>query len=422
MHRRNSFWYKFTALVLTLAFLVPILAACGKSSTPTPTPIVTSTPTPTMTPTATPTSTATATPTTTPTPTPNLQPVKLGGISAWTGPAAMAGALGDAVITVVEQQVKDMGGILGGRPVQFVKFDTGSATAQVAAGVTKFSLDPSISAIVWGGFSAASIAACADAGNTAKMPTFIMGNAPADLTNLPYVVRGYEMALPQLAKVAEDFVLSLKPKTVGILSGDETELRQRLSLIKGVLTAAGVNITYEDYVPADATDYSPYLTKIKYNNPDVLIASFTNSTPYVSIMKQVQGLGGWGNIKFFGNTGGSLGSDVTSLPAAVGTYHWGLWLPGGTAPGSIKFEQDFQRITGQPAQPYYLYPYSSSWIAIRAIQLAGSTDRDAIAKAARSGNLTWDAPTGPETILPNGENNITGVIVKVGPNGEYIRQ
>src|SRR4030042_3079600 len=62
----------------------------------------------------------TATPVTTniqtPTPTPiNTGPVKAGAIAPWSGPMAMTGMLADPIISLVEKQVKDMGGILGGR-------------------------------------------------------------------------------------------------------------------------------------------------------------------------------------------------------------------------------------------------------------------------------------------------------------------
>ena len=50
---------------------------------------------------------------------------------------AVSGGMADQIIAVVEQQVKDMGGILGGRQVEFVKGDDGGVIAQAVAQADK---------------------------------------------------------------------------------------------------------------------------------------------------------------------------------------------------------------------------------------------------------------------------------------------
>ena len=105
--------YLVVFVVLSLLLLI-LLSACGGGEgeeTSAPTPIQTAT----VAPTATPTTIATATATPTPT-----KPVKIGAVSTWSGPMAMAGQFINAAIGAVQWQLKNMGGILGGREVQFI--------------------------------------------------------------------------------------------------------------------------------------------------------------------------------------------------------------------------------------------------------------------------------------------------------------
>src|SRR4030042_998973 len=115
--------------VLGLLLLPVILPACGgggEDETPTPSPTSTSViiATPTV------TATATTTPTTS-------EPVKIGVISPWSGPLAVSGGLADQIIAVVEQQLKDMGGILGGSQGQFVRGDDRGVVAEAVGQARK---------------------------------------------------------------------------------------------------------------------------------------------------------------------------------------------------------------------------------------------------------------------------------------------
>jgi ABC-type branched-subunit amino acid transport system substrate-binding protein len=133
--------YKLTALFLILILVVPILFACGqdKGKYLSPTPIAT--PIATLTPTSAPT---------TPSPTTLGNPVKIGAISSWSGPAAITGmSFVDPILKLVEKQVKDQGGILGGRDVKFIKYDNRFSVADVVAGAKKLILEDKVSVVLY---------------------------------------------------------------------------------------------------------------------------------------------------------------------------------------------------------------------------------------------------------------------------------
>jgi len=389
--------------LLVLSLLVLLVPACGggeKTTAPA------STPTATLAPTSTPTSTPspTATPTATASPAPS-GPVKIGAINSWSGPAAVSGiVMADPIIKTVEKQVKDMGGILGGREVQVVKYDNRASVAEAVAGATKLYYDDKVSALVFGGVGEAEMEAVSAFAQENKILYVALGGI-ANLAEKTFTVN---------ATVARDVIVPhgvqavlkiLKPKTAALLAVDQSDPRTRTQWRKELLEAAGVKVVYEDYIPIDTTDYSPYLTKIKYDNPDVAFFDSGVNEFFITIAKQIMELGGWGNIQAFSFP---PGESAKAMPGAQGWYLQVLWLPEQQNPGSVKFLNDFQAANGRAPTSTHIYYYNCLWTAISAIELAGTdTDRVAIAQAARSGKLEWDTPMGVAHFDTNGVSDLS---------------
>src|SRR4030042_944220 len=203
----------------------------------------------------------------------------------------------------------------------------------------------------------------------------------------------------------ESAIKLFKPTTAALLAIDQSDPRGRTQDRKQQLEAAGVKIVYEDYIPLGATDYSPYLTKIKYANPDVVFFDSGVNEFFITIAKQIAELGGFGNIKVFSFP---PGESAKAQPGAQGWYLQVLWLPEQQNPGSIKLVNDYKAVNGREPTATNLYYYLSLWTAISAIELAGTdTDRVAIAQAARSGKLEWDTPMGVAHFGTNGVSDLS---------------
>ncbi|MFA4837188.1 MAG: ABC transporter substrate-binding protein [Dehalococcoidia bacterium] len=416
MSRKVGLWYKLAALFLVLALVVPILAACGdddeeETATPSATTPAATTPaktTPVAQSTVAPTA---ATPVLTPTKTVSKEPVKIGLLMSWSGPLAMAGTYCDQDVKIIEQQVDDWGGILGGRSVKFIKFDDKSEVANTVAGYKKLVMESNVCAVAPGGANASALTAASDAAEETHVPLFSIGSTPEDLSNRPYTIRCVYPNASTMGKTAVDFILNnLKPKTVGFLVGDLKETRDRTSMMKKLLEEGGIKTVYEQYIAQGTTDFAPFLTRIKYENPDVLISdSGGNASWYAAIFKQIPGLGGWGNMKFVSNSIASSGANVLKEAGAEGTYHVALWIPGMNYPGAKEFERYFANVLpGTVPSSSYITQYYALRTLIEAIKLAGSDDPIKIAQAARSGNLSWEAPGGTLRINPDGTHSVTG--------------
>lgn len=356
-----------------------------------------------------------------PSPPPANNPVKIGAISSWSGPLALAGIIGDDVIALVEDQVTKMGGILDGRPVKVTIYDDAGQVSKALSGWSKLVLDDKVSAIVYGGMTGATTTASADAAQDYETPYFNMSPIPDDLSDLPYTVRCTYKSSASAQKAMEFVINELKPDTAAILTDDDQAMRQRAAAIKEALHGAGIDLVYEEYVPQGTKDFSPYLTNLQYAAPDVLIASHAPQEYYIQIFRQIVELGGWGDIKFISPSPTSTNMGIATLPGAIGTYHWVLWIPGLDYPGARQFEQDFFAKYGREPTAPHVFAYFPLWVAIEAIELAGTdTDLEAIAEAARSGELKWESPAGPLAIGTDGEPNLEGFMVEVKAGGELV--
>jgi len=405
----------FTALSLLLLILLP---ACGKEEekTPTATTLATSTPAPTATP------VATATPTTTPT---SAGPVKIGVISSWSGPLAMSGGIADQVIAVVERQMEDMGGILGGRQVKFVRGDDGSTLAGDVGQARKLALEEKVDMLTFGGFSGACFNAVAQAAEELKIP-YISPATIYDVAAMKYTICLFTSA-PYIDREANFVIEYVKPKTVAYLAYDALDAHQQLDGEGGVVgcrerwKAAGIDIVYEQYFPPDTMDFSPYLAKIKYENPDLVGIMCNNLVQAITINKQVMELGGWGDMKVYHFASASGGQKAISLPAALGNYVALEWIPGSDEPGMKAFDDAFKKTLGRSPTPDLAYYYNDFWTGIKAIELAGTSDREKVAQSMRSGNLEWDSAWGPLRIGPDGKGAPIFAVAQVQEGGKLVK-
>ena len=366
--------------LMAMSLLILLLPACdGKEEKTSSITTATALPTPI------------ASPTGTPSPVPS-HPVKIGAIASWSGPLGISGvALADPIIKLVEKQVKDMGGILGGRDVKVIRYDNRASVAEAISGASKLLSDDKVSALVFGGVSGAEMQAVSAFAEEHKILYVAFGGLEG-LAETRFSVNVTLSSREYAEQLIDAAITVLKPKTVAFLGADQAPARAASQMRKDRLKAAGVKMTYEEYAPVGTVDFMPYLTKIKFDNPDALILELYTQEGFVTIARQIMELGGWGEIKVMSLPSGD---GAVRFPGAQGWYMLLLWLPGLEYPGSVKFLNDFQGMFGTAPTPTHVYYYNCLWTAIHAIELAGTdTDLVKIAQAARSGKLEWETPMG----------------------------
>jgi len=347
------------------------------------------------------------------------KPVKIGVVSAWTGAMAVVGLFVDQWEAVVEQQVKDMGGILDGRPVEFVNVDDESTTTGVVSAVTKLALDDDVVCIAVAGESNASMIAASNAAEDNQILHFTPGTF--DLSDYEYTVNS-AWAPDGMDNPYIDFVINvLKPDTVAyLLSQSEENENVRIPKAEAAFEDAGIEVLDVIAVPLDVQDFSPYITKVRGMEPDVLIFGIDNA-PW-TVAQQLPGLGGWGDTIVMGMSARITQISTKQYPAAVGWYSMASYVPGMAEiyPAAGEMEEAWHKVQGDTEITAPLaWLYTNFWAAIHAIELADTTDREDVVDAARSGELEFDCPYGHFKVNPDGTNTLQASIVRLLENDMF---
>ena len=396
----SKVWAKFVVMLLVLALTVPLLVACDDDDDKMNTPIAAKTTEPTETEVS-------------------DEPVKIGILAEWTGPAAMSGLLLDRALDAVNYKIEQQGGILGGRSIDFVKFDEGGDVAKLIPGWTKLATQDKVSAVTLGGFTSSLHVVSSEKAEEFQVPYFNVGPMPDNLTDWPYTIRGSMASSTNLAKRCTQFVLDqIKPETVAFLHWDLGEVREDVKIATELLEAGGVEVTDRLSVPYGTTDFSTYLIKIKHMDADLLMMYISTPDGCQTIFKQIGEIGGLGDIQLFSPYASSSLGAISTIPGADGTYHWNLWVPGMPTTEARQWESDFEEATGKkPVLEAMMY--ITVMTAVQAIDQAGSDDPQTVRDYAKSGKLHWTTPAGPMTVGPDGDNDLRGSIFQV-QNGQFV--
>jgi branched-chain amino acid transport system substrate-binding protein len=132
-------------------------------------------------------------------------------------------------------------------------------------------------------------------------------------------------------------------------------------------------------------------------------------------------LGGYGNMKFYSASQAGAGVAAVKRPAAWGTYTLIQWLPGSSEPGMKAFEDAYVQKYGKTPDSQTPLGYNCFWIAIKAIEMAGTDNPDKIAQALRSGKLEWDSAFGPLLIDSNGEGIMQYGLAQIQEGGKLVQ-
>ena len=299
-------------------------------------------------------------------------PVGLSGANSVVAPSVVQAA------QLAAEEINVKGGILG-RQVVLEVADDGSGADGAVKAFTSLTLQQKVNVIITMETSAARNAGLPVVARS-KTP-FIYTSSYEGRSCSPYLFVDAWVPDQQVAPVVDYLMKQKNAKTFFLAGSDYAFGRGMLDFTRKYIIAKGGKVIGEEYLPMDASDWTPVISKIRNEKPDALISSTAGGAPNVTLTKQLRASG---LSVLFGNLGVDEGTAKAIGADAAGTYVSQSYLTSIDTPENKAFIAGLQKKFGAEmktpndlSEPEYdgIYLYKA------AVERAGSTDSDKVLKA-----------------------------------------
>jgi branched-chain amino acid transport system substrate-binding protein len=178
----------------------------------------------------------------------------------------------------------------------------------------------------------------------------------------------------------------LKAKKVYFLAPAYAFGRDQYEGAKAAFKKYGVQVTYDE-APVQTADYTPYIQKIAEAKPDICMMAQWG-TGAIAVLKQAHELGLNKKTKIWFNWMTNVFGSGVPAEALDGVYSLMSWywnLEGFQDPEVVKagkaFVEKYEKVYGEPPDPYAGMTYVGCKELVRGIELAQSTDPKKVADA-----------------------------------------
>lgn len=300
--------------------------------------------------------------------------IKLGVAAPLTGTQAHLGKDIENGVRLAIEEYNAKGVTLGGKKVKFdVQAEDDQADPKTATTVAQRLADSGVKGVVGHLNSGASIPA-SRIYNEAGLPQVSPASTNPKLTqqNFKATFRTIANDVQQGLAIGKYAATKLGKKIA--LIDDRTAYGQGLAdEVEKAVKANGGSLTGREFTSDKATDFLAILTRIKAQNPDVIVYSGMD-TQAGPMLKQIKQLGI--NAKFITGDGGCTGEVIKLAGDAISgnTYCTQPGLPLEKMPGGKNFNERFKKRFNADVQIYAPYSYDAASAIIEAMKAANSAD------------------------------------------------
>lgn len=314
-------------------------------------------------------------------------PVGLSGANSVVAPSVVQAA------KLAAQEINDKGGIMG-KKIELVVADDGSGADGAVKAFTSLIFQDHVNTIITMETSAA---------RNAGLPVVARGKTPFIYTSYyegrscsPYLYVDAWVPDQQVASIVDYFMKEKGAKTFFLAGSDYAFGRGMLEFTHKYITAHGGKVVDEEYLPMDASDWTPVLSKLRADHPDALITSTAGGAPNVTLTKQLRATGI--NV-LFGNLGVDEGTAKAIGPDATGVYISQSYLTSIDDPQNQAFKAGLEKMFGADmktpndlSEPEYdgIYLYKA------AVEKAGSFNEAKV--LGQLGKVSFTGPRGTITM------------------------
>ncbi|HSR10618.1 MAG TPA: ABC transporter substrate-binding protein [Thermodesulfobacteriota bacterium] len=316
--------------------------------------------------------------------------VKIGVVGPRTGPAAATGKAFEEGIAIALDHINAKGGVMG-KKLEIIFEDTGGVPEKAASGLERLATKEKVPIVVGESHSSSALAEI-EVANRYKIPLIICEAWHDDITKkgYKYVFRAGPANSGVVDFYIAPFVKDNGFKKVAIVRensdwGAGIAERTELNLKK-------MNIPFTTLkVERESKDYYTELTKIKGENPDIILAYiygtglhfFISQAGEVGVSPKALILDGAGPPSLWDNYWKNVG-DAGELELFMSSMHEKVHL----TPTSRKFWDDYKKKYGKDPTDYKTRSiYNVVLVAADAINRAKSTDPEAIVAALEKTSL-----------------------------------
>ena len=300
--------------------------------------------------------------------------VKLGVAAPLTGTQAHLGKDIENGVRLAIEEYNAKGVTLGGKKVKFdVQAEDDQADPKTATTVAQRLADSGVKGVVGHLNSGASIPA-SRIYNEAGLPQVSPVSTNPKLTqqNFKATFRTIANDVQQGLAIGK-YAATKRGKKIALID-DRTAYGQGLAdEVEKAVKANGGSLTGREFTSDKATDFLAILTRIKAQNPDVIVYSGMD-TQAGPMLKQIKQLGI--NAKFITGDGGCTGEVIKLAGDAISgnTYCTQPGLPLEKMPGGKNFNERFKKRFNADVQIYAPYSYDAASAIIEAMKAANSAD------------------------------------------------
>lgn len=325
--------------------------------------------------------------------------IRIGGLVAASGPGAFIGASEKNALEMAVEQKNSTGGISGNR-IRLFLYDTEGNSTNAAQQFRRLAESDNVHAVIGPSTTGESVVVRPIA-NELHVPLISMGGAEAIVNPpTPYVFK----VPPSDRVVAEHIIGFMKAKgmhSVGLISSADGFGQAGAIVIKEVAQRLGVQVAAaEEFGPRD-TDMTPQVLRIRRANADAMLIWSVNPGPTI-ILKNATAVA-YDKPIFNSYGAASLGLIEQAGPAAERSYVSSMRL---LAPESLSQDDPMREVVARLATGYRnrFHAEPTTFIghpqdALELVDLAvrqsgGEPNRDSIAAAIRSGNISFPGANG----------------------------
>lgn len=333
-------------------------------------------------------------------------PVGLSGANSVVAPSVVQAA------QLAAAEINAKGGILGRKVELEVADDNSGADGAVKA----------YNSLIFQKHADSIVTMETSAARNAGLPVVARGKTPFIYTSYyegrscsPYLFVDAWVPDQQVAPVVDYFMKEKKAKTFFLIGSDYAFGRGMLGFTRKYILDHGGKVLDEEYLPMDASDWTPVLSKLRAAHPDALISSTAGGAPNVTLTKQLRAAGidvPFGNLAVDEGTAKSIGAD------GAGVYIVQSYLTSIDNPQNAAFKAGLQKMFGADmktpndlSEPEYdgIYLYKA------AVEKAGGFDEAKVLKALPV--VSFDGPRGVIKMDKEHHAPLTMYLGQVQPDG-----